>query len=181
MWRIFTLDAKTGFLAGEQSSRVKPIYAELPKDLIRGQGCDDDVIARIKKVPYGLSEAPLAWYRRLTAELEACGFQQVPADRCVYVLRSKKKGGRVLGIVGAHVDDLVIAGCTVNEDPELEAALQKLTSRLPFGDRKCAGTMPVIYTGITLKQHPQTREIVIDQTHYIQKLKEVPTRQLPEG
>ena len=29
MWRIFTLDAKTAFLAGDQSARVKPIYAEL--------------------------------------------------------------------------------------------------------------------------------------------------------
>ena len=181
MWRVFTLDAKTAFLAGEKSSRVKPIYAELPKDLIHEQGYDEDIIARIKKVPYGLSEAPLAWYRRLTSELETCGFQQVPADRCVYVLRSKKPGNRVLGVIGAHVDDLIIAGCTLNEDPEFEAALRKLTDRLPFGERKYADTMPVIYTGITLNQHPQTRAIVIDQTQYIQKLKEVPTRQLPEG
>ena len=90
MWRAFTLDAKTAFLAGDKSSRTKPIYAELPKDLVKEMGYDADTIARIKKVPYGLSEAPLAWYRRLTSELEAVGFEQVPADRCVYVLRSKK-------------------------------------------------------------------------------------------
>ena len=45
-WRVFTLDAKTAFLAGDSSSRVKPIYAELPKDLIRDQGYDADTIAR---------------------------------------------------------------------------------------------------------------------------------------
>ena len=90
-WRAFTLDAKTAFLAGDKSSRVKPIYAELPRDLVRDLGLDEDIIAKIKKVPYGLSEAPLAWYRRLTAELTQCGFEQVPSDRCIYVLRDKNK------------------------------------------------------------------------------------------
>ena len=180
MWRVFTLDAKTAFLAGDKSARVKPIYAELPRDLVKDQGYDDDTIARIKKVPYGLSEAPLAWYRRLTSELEKVGFQQVPADRCVYVLRSKQHG-KVLGLVGAHVDDLIIAGCSAGENPEFEEALGRLTSNLPFGARKYADAMPVIYTGITMRQHPQTREIVIDQTQYIQKLKEVPLRKIPEG
>ena len=75
MWTAFTLDAKTAFLAGDESSRIKPIYAELPKDLVKEMGRDADTIARIKKVPYGLSEAPLAWYRRLTSELEAVGFR----------------------------------------------------------------------------------------------------------
>ena len=181
MWRVFTLDAKTAFLAGDKSARTKPIYAELPKDLVKEMGYDADTIARIKKVPYGLSEAPLAWYRRLTSELEFVGFEQVSADRCVYVLRSKKRPGQILGIIGAHVDDLVVAGCAVSESPEFEEALKKLTARLPFGDRKYADNMPVIYTGITMKQHPQTKEIVIDQSQYIQKLKEVPLRQIPDG
>ena len=48
-WRLFTLDAKTAFLAGDKSSRVKPIYAELPRDLITDLGVDKDTIARIKK------------------------------------------------------------------------------------------------------------------------------------
>ena len=82
-FRIFTLDAKTVFLAGDQSSRTKPIYAELPKDLVSDLDLGPETIARIKKVPYGLSEAPLAWYKRLTTELVKCGFQQVAADRWV--------------------------------------------------------------------------------------------------
>ena len=177
-YRVFTLDAKTAFLAGDQTLRTKPIYTELPKDLIREQGFGDDIIARIKKVPYGLSEAPLAWYRRLTTELQACGFEQVPADRCVYVLRHS---GRVLGIIGAHVDDLLVAGCSPSVDPRFEAALAKLVARLPFGERKYADTAPVLYTGLNVKQHPQTREITIDQSHYVAKLKETPTRKLSEG
>ena len=177
-YRVFTLDAKTAFLAGDQTSRTKPIYTELPRDLIHEQGFGEDIIARIKKVPYGLSEAPLAWYRRLTSELQACGFEQVPADRCVYVLRRE---GRILGIVGAHVDDLLVAGCSPSVDPRFEKAMEKLVARLPFGERKYADTAPVLYTGLNVKQHPQTRVITIDQAHYVAKLKETPTRKLSEG
>ena len=175
---MFTLDAKTAFLAGDQTSRTKPIYTELPKDLIQEQGLSDDIIARIKKVPYGLSEAPLAWYRRLTTELQACGFEQVPADRCVYVLRHQ---GRVLGIVGAHVDDLLVAGCSPSVDPRFEKAMAMLVARLPFGERKYADSASVLYTGLNVKQHPQTRVLTIDQAHYVANLKETPTRKLPEG
>ena len=177
-YRVFTLDAKTAFLAGDKTSRTKPIYTELPRDLVEELGGDADVIARIKKVPYGLSEAPLAWYRRLTSELETCGFEQVPADRCVYVFRRED---RVLGIVGAHVDDLLVAGCSASVDPRFEEAMAKLVARLPFGERKYADMAPVLYTGLNVKQHPQTREIAIDQAHYVAKLKEVPTRRLAEG
>ncbi|CAE7766960.1 GIP [Symbiodinium sp. CCMP2592] len=177
-FRVFTLDAKTAFLAGDQTSRTKPIYTELPKDLVEELGLGADVIARIKKVPYGLSEAPLAWYRRLTAELEKCGFEQVPADRCVYVLRRE---GQILGIVGAHVDDLLVAGCSSSVDPRFEEAMAKLVARLPFGERKYADMAPVLYTGLNVKQHPQTRAITIDQAHYVAKLKVLPTRKLSEG
>ena len=177
-YRLFTLDAKTAFLAGDTTSRTKPIYTELPKDLVQDQGYGPDMIARIKKVPYGLSEAPLAWYRRLTSELEACGFEQVPSDKCIYVLR---RGGEVLGVIGAHVDDLLVAGCSPSVDSRFEEAMAKLVARLPFGERKYADLAPVLYTGLNVRQHPQTRSIVIDQAHYVAKLKEVPTRKLPEG
>ncbi|OLP90011.1 Retrovirus-related Pol polyprotein from transposon TNT 1-94 [Symbiodinium microadriaticum] len=180
-YRLFTLDAKTAFLAGDRSSRVKPIYAELPRDLVQDQGYDEDTIARIKKVPYGLSEAPLAWYRRLTAELEACGFEQVPADRCIFVLRDKRDRSRVLGIVGAHVDDLLIAGCSAGVDSQFEEALQKLVARLPFGERKYADVAPVLYTGLNLRQHPLTKTITVDQAHYIEKLRETPLKPLKDG
>ena len=180
-YRVFTLDAKTAFLSGDRSSRVKPIYAELPKDLVRDQGYDPETIARIKKVPYGLSEAPLAWFRRLTAELISSGFEVVPADRCIYVLRDRNDRSRVLGVIGAHVDDLLIAGCSSSVDPQFEDALQHLMSRLPFGDRKYADVSPVLYTGLNLRQHPQTREISVDQDHYIAKLREVPVKRISDG
>ena len=152
----------------DRSARVKPIYAELPKDLVRESGYSEDTIALIKKVPYGLSEAPLAWYRRLTSELEACGFEQVKADRCLYVLRHPKEPGRILGIIRAHVDDLLIAGCSSSSNPLFESSLKKLTTRLPCGHRKYADLTSVLYTGINVRQHPQSRAIQIDQMHYIQ-------------
>ena len=113
--------------------------------------------------------------------MTACGFEQVPADRCIYVLRDKHDPSRVLGVMGAHVDDLLVAGCSEGVDSQFEEALQKLTSRLPFGYRKYADVSPVLYTGLNVRQHPQTREIQIDQAHYIQKMKEIPLKALSNG
>ena len=67
---------------------------------------------------------------------------QVPSDRCVYVLR---RGGRVLGIVGGHVGDLLVAGCSRSVDPSFEDAMSKLVAQLPFGERKYADTAPIHY------------------------------------
>ena len=54
-WRLFTFDAKTFFLTGDTTSRTKPIYAELPQDLVKELDKSPDVIARIKKIRYGLA------------------------------------------------------------------------------------------------------------------------------
>ena len=179
--RLFTLDAKTAFLAGDRTSRVKPIYVELPRDLRREHGYDSDTIAKIKKVPYSLSEAPLAWYRRLTSELIACGFEQVPAHKCIYVLQDRNNRDRVLGIVGAHVDDLLITGCSVGVDIQFEEAMRNLVARLPFGERKYADVAPVLYTGLNVRQHSQTRTITVDQVHNVEKLKETPLKSVKKG
>ena len=87
-----------------------------------------------KKVPYGLSAALFAWYRSLTSELEACGLEQVKAHRCLYVRRHPSIPGRSPGIIGAHVDDLLIAGCANSIISLFEFAMKKLTTRLQLGD-----------------------------------------------
>ena len=100
------------------------------------------------------------------------------ADRCVYVLR---RDGKVLGIVGGHVDDLLVASSSRSVDPRFEEAMSLLVARLPFGERKYADAGQVLYTGLNVRQHPQTRAITLDQPHYVKKLKETPTKKIPEG
>ena len=90
-------------------------------------------------------------------------------------------GREILGIIGAHVDDLLISGCDRSANPLFEEALAKLTTNLPFGERKYADASPVIHTGINLRQHPQTREVTIDQAHCIENLREVPLTPLQDG
>ena len=71
------------------------------------------------------------------------------------------------------MDELVIAGCS--------QSVARLVAQLLCGERKDADASPVLYTGLNVTQHLQTRSITIDQAHYIEKLKEVPTRKLSEG
>ncbi len=91
----------------------------------------------MKKAAYGLTEAPLAWYRRLVRELAKAGFEVVRADRCLFVIRDPQAddctdGAPIIGMCGARVDDLLLAGDDKNK--RFAEVMRKLESSLPFGD-----------------------------------------------
>eukprot|EP00435_Cladocopium_sp_Y103_P019753 s2854_g4.t2 len=88
-------------------------------------------------------------------------------DPCLYFLRRNSK---LIGICGIHVDDLLGGGTS-----EMDAILNKLRKRLPFGDYR---TFTIRYTGVEIRQNPNTMEIEVGQENYIENLKEVPTKPL---
>ena len=60
-------------------------------------------------------------------------------DPCLYTLR---KNGKLLGICGIHVDDLIGGGT-----PEMDKTLEALKKKLPFGDYR---TYTIRYTGVEI-------------------------------
>ena len=133
----------------------------------------ENTIGKILKVPYGLAEAPVAWYRRLTAEMEKAGWEQIRSDPCLFVIRDRsgtcsEHDMPILAICGVHVDDLLMAGDLMHKD--VVRAMKNLESALPFGSRKYADEHPIMYTGLEIKQL-KDRTIYLTQWQYIQNIK----------
>ena len=164
-WKLWGADIKTAFLSGDASSRE--LYFKPPPEIKQWMSLTDDDVYRLEKAAYGLAEAPRAWFMRLTREMKEAGLTQSSLDPCLFYLRSKNQ---LKGICGVHVDDLLGGGT-----PEMDEVLTRLRSKLPFGDFR---TFTIRYTGIEVRQDPQTYSIEIGQESYIDSLEPVSTKAL---
>ena len=163
-WKLWGADIKTAFLSGDPAQR--DIYFRPPSEIKEWMNLSDQDLMRLEKAAYGLAEAPRAWFLRLTRELRAAGLVASKLDPCLFTL---KKGNKLLGVCGVHVDDLIGGGTK-----EMDDVLNELRKHLPFGDYR---TYTIRYTGIEIRQNPQTCAIEIGQETYIDALEPVPTRQ----
>ena len=64
-------------------------------------------VVRLLKPVYGLTTAPLDWYLEVDRVLKALGGHKCVTDPCVWIFT---EGEKLHGIIGAHVDDFLIAG-----------------------------------------------------------------------
>lgn len=126
-----------------------------------------DTVFRLLKSAYGLAEAPVAWFRYLRKQLLALGWCQHPLDECVFSLY---ENGKLAGMIGLHVDDLLVAG----NGRTFEKAMTTIESRLPFGERKYGR---FVYCGLQIEQVHQ-HLITVDQIDYIDKLQPMPHKHL---
>lgn len=168
VWQVFSLDAKNAFLAGDISSRSKPLYMQLPKDLLEMMQLPADSVYKLRKSAYGLAEAPIAWFRCLRSKLENLNWKAHPLDECVMTLYDPE--GSICGLMGIHVDDLLVGGC----GPYFEGQMKQLETDLPFGARKYGS---FVYTGIQITQ-TGNGPITIDQCHYIDNMEFMPCKHL---
>ena len=93
------MDVKTAFLNGVIEEDV---YIEQPEDFIV-HGSNSHV-CRLKKAPYGVKQAPRAWYSRIDNYLQRLGFTKSDADSNLYF---KVVGNHPLILV-LYVDDLFL-------------------------------------------------------------------------
>ena len=156
-WTLWGADIKTAFLSGDASCRN--IHFRPPPEIREQMGLAQDDLFRLEKAAYGLAEAPRAWFLRLTRELKQVGLSVSALDPCVFMLRDQK--GTLVGICGVHVDDLIGGGSLA-----MDACLQKLRSRLPFGEFR---TKTVKYTGAEIRQN-EDKTIELSQEDYIDKM-----------
>ena len=165
-WKLWGADIKTAFLSGDPSQR--DIFFRPPKEIKEWMNLSNDDLFRLEKAAYGLAEAPRAWFLRLSRELKSAGLLVSQLDPCLYSLRSKN--GKLLGICGVHVDDLIGGG-----EKEMDDVLSNLRKQLPFGDFR---TFTIRYTGIEIRQCPNTFAIELGQEAYIDALEPVETKPL---
>ncbi|MBW0476657.1 hypothetical protein O181_016372 [Austropuccinia psidii MF-1] len=97
--RFEQLDIKSAFLNAPLEDEV---YLSIPQ----GLDCDrKKVCLKLKKAIYGLRQAPLAWYRRLSNWLIDWEFKISKADSCIFYL----EGNEPIWLF-VHVDDIGIFG-----------------------------------------------------------------------
>ena len=123
----------------------------------------DDLFS-FEKAACGLAEAPRACFLCLSREMRDAGPCQSQIDPCLFTLRVT---GKLCGICGIHVDDLLGGGT-----PAMNTILNQFRTKLPFGDYR---TFTIRYTGIEVRQNSNTFEIEIGQEAYIDAMECVQT------
>ena len=119
-WKLKKGDVTAAFLQGRPLQKCK--YALAPQELADAMDLPPgERVIRLLKSVYGLTTAPLEWYAQVDKVLQELGGVQAAADPCVWTFNSRN--GEHIGIIGAHVDDFLIAG---SEGPEWKSILETL-------------------------------------------------------
>jgi len=99
-WELMQLDIKAAYL---NAALDKNIYVNIPPgDINFGKG-----FWLLNKALYGLKQSGRQWNIHFTNFLKNNGFTQLRSEPCIF---AKKKGGKVVCIIGVYVDDLLITG-----------------------------------------------------------------------
>jgi hypothetical protein len=89
---------------------------------LKGSPSEESKVLWLRRVVYGLRQAPRAWYEKLDGTLRKLGFRQSEHEHTIYC-RSKDGGGWL--IVGMYVDDLIITGTTADEIVRFKAEMKQ--------------------------------------------------------
>lgn len=148
------LHVKSAFLNGQLE---EIIYMKQPP------GCVDkdhtDWGCRLNKSIYGLKQAAKSWYDTLNIMLDKYGFQRSDDDACLY-----KHGNTILSYIVIHVDDIIIAGKSLQRIQQIINVLDAEFPITDLGDIKS-------YLGIDITRN-ERGEFLMNQSKCIQKIPE---------
>ena len=151
-WEITATDIKSAFLQGSELERE--VYVKPPKE------CDQKgKLWRLLKCLYGLKDASRAWYNKVSDKLEKAGFIASCYDPGLFYLKNRE--GKLIGMVGLHVDDFISAGTTyfnMRIIPDILSIFQVGKSE----------TRSFLYTGFQIDQSDSG--ITLNQDDYVSKL-----------
>lgn len=149
-WLIMSNDVRSAFLQGEELDRT--VHLQPPKEM---EGARKKLLL-LRTCIYGLNDASMMWWKKLTKEIKKLGCEQSRLDPAVYFRRDKN--GFLDGILCSHVDDILSAG-TRSFEKEVVLKLKKIFKMGETQSRKFT------YTGLEMEQ---TREGVrITQNGFI--------------
>eukprot|EP00439_Symbiodinium_sp_Y106_P084240 s635_g25.t1 len=107
-WRLMAADVRTAFLQAKAQDRVHPLYARPLPELSEAFGLKQGQMLELLGSAYGLTSAPREWYIDLSSTLRSLGATVCKADPCLW--RFMSEAGETLGVLGIHVDDILMAG-----------------------------------------------------------------------
>ena len=178
-FQLFSSDISTDFLQGKPQSSDRVLWIRLPKDakMMLGMAADDSRVMRLDKSMYGLVDAPRAWYVEATSRiLSIPNIQQHPLDACLFMIYDydqpsqldQNVQGRLVGMFGIHVDDMI--GCG-DETSEVFAAVKESLQKLFIFRTWQQATDSFEYCGC--KCEVAQDHLLLQQTSYLNKMKPI--------
>ena len=157
-WDMHTMDIKNAFLQGNDIQRETflrpPKFAKTNK------------IWKLKKTPYGLSDAGRQWYVRVLKELLSLGAIQSSYDKAAFVWY---KDNSTMGVMVLHVDDFLYGG----SEEFLKNIITKIRKIFIVGLEE---TNNFKYLGLHISQQPDYIEM--STKGYAAGCSEIPTSPL---
>ena len=92
----------------------------------------ENLVCKLKKSLYGLKQAPRQWYKKFDSFMHIIGFKRCEADHCCYV----KSFDNSYLILLLYVDDMLIAGSSIEEINNLKKQLSKQFAMKDLGAAK---------------------------------------------
>ena len=104
------------------------LVADPVPDLAAHLGLRADQVVALAKCCYGLIDAPRQWWLSLQGDLQKAAWRKCKMEPCMMRLWS---GGRLVGLLCFHVDDVMIAGNERGDN--YQEALQHLKQLYEWG------------------------------------------------
>eukprot|EP00438_Fugacium_kawagutii_P025213 Skav222622 [mRNA] locus=scaffold4205:86469:93548:+ [translate_table: standard] len=121
---------------------------------------DPEILYEVIRPIYGLNDSPQKWFLKFESTVKSQKWIQSQLDRCVFYLW---EGSTLQGVMGVHVDDVVIGG----RGPLFDKSLAELRASFPFRKWQIGkGT----FCGADLTQDEHTFGITVSQTSFAEKL-----------
>ena len=150
-WEIKSLDIKSAFLQGKEITC--DVFVMPPKDIR-----EPNKVWKLKRCLYGLNDAPREWYNKLSERLTALGGQVSLYDKALFMWH---KGGKLVGVMTTHVDDLIYCG---TKEWQIEV-LKKVQQEFKISK---TGKQNFRYIGLEIEQNES--DIFVGQQPYIMQL-----------
>ena len=141
-WTICCGDVRCAFLSGAKFDRC--IIVRLPADCSALLGCSGVTHMKMNKSAYGLSDAPLLWWREADRRLRSINLRRHRLDKCCYMYYNKLQ--KLVSVLVLHVDDVLIG--VKMDDPEASQMIEALRKSFDFGKWQVLSEKePIIYCG----------------------------------
>jgi len=114
-WYLHQLDVDNAFLHGNLDEEV---YMNPPPGL---QVPKPRQVCRLTKSLYGLKQASCQWFARLSSFLISAGFSQSQSDHSLFT----KVKSDTFTVLLVYVDDVILAGNSLNEIDKIKASLHE--------------------------------------------------------
>ncbi len=101
-------DARSAFLQAEQGIGKTRLFTRAVPEISHAFGMPAGTALEVVGAIYGLTNAPRIFWLDADSKIQALGGVPHGIDRCVWTFKNRE--GKVCGLIGAHVDDFLIAG-----------------------------------------------------------------------